>query len=85
MATIKFKSLCGKAGTVSVRAFKLESEPKVKCYVCHAPLSDEEKKHKSTFTYYGKEQNVMGTVETYVCFDCIEVMTGRSKKSWLKQ
>lgn len=77
MATIKFKSPYGKAGTVNVKAFKLESEPKANCYVCHAPLSDEEKKHKSTFTYYDKKHNVLGTVETYVCFDCIEVMTGR--------
>lgn len=77
MAVIKYKSPYGKRGTVKVRAFKLESEPKAECYVCHVPLSDEEKKHKSTFKYSDKDGNVLGTVETYVCFDCIEVMTGR--------
>lgn len=78
MAIIKYKSPYSKdRGTVHVKAFKLESEPKASCYVCHVPLSDEEKKHKSTFTYYGKDGKALRTVKTYVCFDSIEVLTGR--------
>lgn len=75
---IKFKPLSAlNDGTVKIRAFKLDSEPKAQCYVCHVPLTDKEKAHKSTFTYYGKKGNIMGTLETYVCFDCVEILTGR--------
>jgi hypothetical protein len=77
MATIKYKSPYGRRGAVNVRAFKLESDPKANCYVCHVPLSGEEKKHESTFTYSDKDGNVLGIVKTYVCFDCIEILTGR--------
>ena len=60
---------------VVAKPFKLES-PK-QCYVCKSVLRAEETEHKSTFTYYDKDNKVIGTLETYVCFDCIENLIGR--------
>ena len=77
MSTIQFVSpRTYKESVINVQAFKLESEPKARCYVCHCPLSDEEKRHKSIFKYYDTDGNAVGTVETYVCFDCIKIITG---------
>ena len=73
---IQYKSPCRKEfNKINITGFKLESEPKASCYICHAPLSNEEKKHKSTFIYKDTDGNELGKVETYVCFDCIKVIT----------
>lgn len=60
---------------VVVKPFKLEAAPR--CYVCGAELKAEEKKHKSVFKYYNSDGDELGTVENYVCFDCVEKLTGR--------
>lgn len=71
-----YKSPNGKGGDiVAVKPFKLESEPR--CYGCGAVLRTAEKQQKSMFRYYDSDGNVVGTVETYVCFDCMEKITGR--------
>ena len=73
---IIFKSPKGKGGDIiAVKPFKLEAEPR--CYCCGAVLRTEEHQQKSTFRYYDTDGNVVGTVETYVCFDCMEKLTGR--------
>lgn len=53
----------------------LEAVPR--CYVCGNELKTEEKQHESTFKCYDTDGTIVGTVETYVCFDCIEKLTGR--------
>ena len=73
-SVIKYKSPVSSDRTVvHCTGFKLDSEPS--CYICHVALSDKEKEHKSTFRYYDTDGNVIGTVETYVCFDCMAVLT----------
>ena len=62
---------------VVVKPFKLEAV--ARCYICGVGLKAEEKKHKSVFKYYNSDGDVLGTIETYVCFDCIENLTGRKK------
>ena len=60
---------------VTLTGFELESTKK--CHVCKSVLRAEEAEHESTFTYYDKDNKVIGTLKTYVCFDCIENLTGR--------
>lgn len=60
--------------TVVVKPFKLEAVPR--CYICGVELKEEEKKHKSVFKYYNSDGEVLGRVETYVCFACIDRLTG---------
>lgn len=59
----------------TVKPFKLEPVPR--CYCCGNELKTEEKQQKSTFKYYDTDGTIVGTVEAYVCFDCIEKITGR--------
>ena len=54
----------------TIKPFRLESEPR--CYCCSNILTTEEKQHKSKFSYYDSEGRKVGTVETYVCFSCVD-------------
>lgn len=70
--TIRFtyKTPKGKRVVKTIGPIKLDSEPK--CYYCGNLLTEEEKQHKSKFTYYDADGNTLGTVENYVCFACID-------------
>lgn len=59
---------------VAIKPFKLESVDR--CYICGDRLKTREKKYKSAFKFKGSDGDVLGTVETYVCFGCIEKLTG---------
>lgn len=73
---ITFKSPNNKGkDVVVVKPFKLEDVSR--CYICGTELKAEEKKHKSVFKYYNSDGDVLGTIETYVCFNCIEKLTVR--------
>lgn len=68
---ITFKSPNNKEkDIIVVKPFKLEAVPR--CYICGAELKAEENKYKSVFKYYNSDGDVLGTVETHVCFNCIE-------------
>lgn len=73
MAKIIFKSFNYKDGKpITVKGIKLDS---ANCYFCCAKLKMNETEHKSILRYYDKNKNELGTVETYVCFNCIEKLT----------
>lgn len=73
---ITYKSPYSKGKVIAtVKPFKLEPVPR--CYCCGNELKTEEKQQKSTFKYYDTDGTIVGTVEAYVCFDCIEKITGR--------
>ena len=73
---ITYKSPYSKGKVITtVKPFKLESVPR--CYCCGNELKTEEKQYKSTFKYCDTDGTIVGIVETYVCFDCIEKLTGR--------
>ena len=54
---------------VSNRPFKLTF---AKCYYCGSKLKLKELEQKAIITYYGRDREVLGKVEAYVCFTCIE-------------
>ena len=70
-----YKTQNGKDVVKTLKPFKLESEPI--CYCCSGKLTAEEKEQKSKFTYYDASGNMLGTVETYVCFACIDKLMER--------
>lgn len=60
---------------VEIKGFKLEP----RCYVCGAGLKAEEMENKGIFKYSDSAGNCLGTVEAYVCFNCIGLISGRRK------
>lgn len=51
-----------------------------KCYVCGVEFKAKEKRYKSIFKYYSSDGNKLGTIETYICFGCIEKFTEYRQK-----
>ena len=82
MAKITFRSPNYKNGkSITLKGFKLD-DPKVYCNQCGKELAEKEIE-PSVITIYGKKTEGSETFDTmtyvtkYLCFDCIEKLTGR--------
>lgn len=73
---IIFKSP-GSKGINIVVAKPLTLESVLRCYSCGVELKAEEKEHKSVIKYYDSEGKYLERMSTYICFNCIEKLTGK--------
>lgn len=51
----------------------MEKKIEIHCYICGAELKTEDSRFNTVFKYYNLDGTELGTVETYVCRDCMKV------------
>ena len=63
-------------GSEIVECKPFRMTPILKCNQCGADLKEEEQ-FESTYRFYSSNGVCVGVRKVYLCFNCIEVLTGR--------